>query len=367
MRLVKQRPATWAMLAFLTLAAEFVLEALPGFGPLLGKIVVPLVACGMLYAAAAADRGERPSLLLAASAFRAPAPAILAVVAAGALTFAAEAFAAWWIADVNLLARDAAGGELSTTAIAGIYTIGVLASLPLTFVPFHVLFERVAPGAAFAASWQRIRAEHAAAARLCGGVAGAAGLRHPHDGHRPRAGAAAVGGVVVRRVEGRVRRARAAAGLSAGDGQTDGRRRNPVAGSTAASVTSTAVTRAAGGPCRHHAMTALDRRRLALHVRLDAARRGGCAPSPRPQRVGSRDHRVAIAHALHAAADDEPPRDHSRYPTWREYRNSAVTVFASVMRPRSTAANISPTLIAPISRNSPSSSFAPTCVSPVAT
>jgi hypothetical protein len=153
MRLVRQRPATWAMLAFLTLAAEFALEATPGFGPTLGKIVVPLVACGMLYAAAAADCGAGPSLLHAAAAFRAPVPAILAVVAAGALTFAAEAFTAWWVAGVNLLSPDAAGGALTATAIAGIYAIGILASLPLTFVPFHVLFERVAPGAAFAASW----------------------------------------------------------------------------------------------------------------------------------------------------------------------------------------------------------------------
>jgi len=153
MRLVKRQPATWAMLAFLTLAAEFALEAVPGFGPVLGKIVVPLVACGMLYAAAAADRGEKPSLFHALTAFRAPAPAILAVVAAGALTFAAEAFAAWWVADVNLLGPDAGAGDLTTAAIAGIYAIGILASLPLTFVPFHVLFEQVAPGAAFAVSW----------------------------------------------------------------------------------------------------------------------------------------------------------------------------------------------------------------------
>jgi len=151
--LVKQRPATWAMLAFLTLATEFVLEAVPGFGPTLGKIVGPLVACGMLYAAAAADRGAKPQLLHAVTVFRAPAPTILAIVAAGALTFAAEAFAAWWVADVNLLSPEPSAGELSTTAIAGIYVIGILASLPLTFVPFLVLFERVAPGAAFAASW----------------------------------------------------------------------------------------------------------------------------------------------------------------------------------------------------------------------
>jgi len=153
MRLVKQRPGTWALLAVLTLAAEFVLEAMPGVGPTLGKIVVPLVACGMLYAAAAADRGAKPTLLYAVTAFRAPTPAILAVVATGALTFAAEALTAWWVAGVNLLSPDPSGDELSTTAIAGIYAIGILASLPLTFVPFHVLFERVAPGAAFAASW----------------------------------------------------------------------------------------------------------------------------------------------------------------------------------------------------------------------
>ena len=36
----------------------------------------------------------------------------------------------------------------------GIYAIGILASLPLTFVPFHLLFERVAPGAAIVASWR---------------------------------------------------------------------------------------------------------------------------------------------------------------------------------------------------------------------
>ena len=153
MRLVKRRPATWAMLAFLTLATEFALEAVPGFGPALGKVAGPLVACGMLYAAAAADRGARPSVLDAVTAFRAPAPTIVAIVAAALLTFAAEAFTAWWVADVNLLSPESSAGALSTTTITGIYAIGILASLPLTFVPFHVLFERAAPGAAFAASW----------------------------------------------------------------------------------------------------------------------------------------------------------------------------------------------------------------------
>lgn len=153
MRLVKRSPATWGALAFLTLAAEIALEVVPGFGPTLGKIVVPLVACGLLYAAAAADRGAAPSLRHAVAAFGAPAPAIAAVVATGLLTFAAEALVAWWIADVNLLATGSASDALSLPQVGGIYTIGILASLPLTFVPFHVLFERVGIGAAFAASW----------------------------------------------------------------------------------------------------------------------------------------------------------------------------------------------------------------------
>lgn len=153
MRLVKRRPAIWALLAFVTLATEFALQALPAMGPSLGKIIGPLVACGMLFAAAAADRGAPPRAAHALAAFRAPAGTMLAIIVAGALTFAAEAFAAWWIAGVNLLATDSSSDELSLSAIAGIYAIGILASLPLTFVPFHVLFERVAPGRSFAASF----------------------------------------------------------------------------------------------------------------------------------------------------------------------------------------------------------------------
>lgn len=152
MRLVKRGLGTWAALAFITLATELALHALPGAGPAIGKIVGPLVACGLLYAAAAADSGAAPRLAHAIAAFRAPAGAMVAIVVAGALTFAAEAFAAWWIASVDLLSTDSTG-DLSATAIGGIYAIGILASLPLTFVPFHVLFDRVGPGQAFAASF----------------------------------------------------------------------------------------------------------------------------------------------------------------------------------------------------------------------
>ncbi len=153
MRLFKRAPATWMGLAVLTLACELGLKALPGASGLLGEIVTPLVACGLVYAAAAADRRAALSLRLAVAAFGAGGGAMFAVVAADLLVFAAQALAAWWIADANLLALESTSTDLSVAAILGIQTTGILAALPFTFVPFHVLLERVPPGAAFAASW----------------------------------------------------------------------------------------------------------------------------------------------------------------------------------------------------------------------
>ena len=153
MRLFKRAPATWAALAVITIVAEFVLQAVPGLGALLSQAVTPLVACGLIYAAAAADSGASPSLRHAVKAFRAPAGAVFAVIASALLTFAAEVFAAWWVAGTNLLAGVGAATSLSVPALTGIYAIGILASLPIMFVPFHALLEKVPPGAAFAASW----------------------------------------------------------------------------------------------------------------------------------------------------------------------------------------------------------------------
>ncbi len=153
MRLFKRAPWTWMGLAVITLAAELAVKAVPGVGSALSQFVTPLVACGLIFAAAAADRAAAPSLKHAIAAFRAPLPAIAAITASALVTFAAEAFAAWWIADANLLAGANATVNLSPAAVVGIYALGILASLPVMFVPFHVLFERVAPVAAFATSW----------------------------------------------------------------------------------------------------------------------------------------------------------------------------------------------------------------------
>jgi hypothetical protein len=153
MRLFKRAPVTWAGLAVITIAAEFALRAVPGLGPLLSQAVAPLVACGLIYAAAAADRGAEPALRHAVQAFRAPASAIFAIIASALVTFAAEAFAGWWIAGANLLDTAGVAADLTPAALLGIYTIGILASLPIMFVPFHALLENAPLRAAFAASW----------------------------------------------------------------------------------------------------------------------------------------------------------------------------------------------------------------------
>lgn len=153
MRLFKRAPGTWVGLAIVTVLAELALKAVPGVGALLSQLVTPLVACGMVYAAAASDRGASPSVRDAARAFRAAPGAIAAIIASALVAFAAEAFAAWWIADANLLDSGAGSTELSTAAITGILAMGILASLPVMFVPFHVLFEDVGGAAAFTASW----------------------------------------------------------------------------------------------------------------------------------------------------------------------------------------------------------------------
>ena len=60
----------------------------------------------MIYAAAAAD-GAQPRRSTMFEGVWPPAAALIAIVAASLVTFAAQSLAAWWIADANLL--DSAG------------------------------------------------------------------------------------------------------------------------------------------------------------------------------------------------------------------------------------------------------------------
>ena len=152
MRLFKLAPVTWCLLGLVTLATDFGLQLVPGIGVAASKVIVPLVECGMLIGAGALDRGQPLSLRYTLTAFGARPGAVAAIVIAALAVFAAEALAAFYFGGANLLAPDPETGELSSAAVTGIVIAGALASLPVAFVPFAVLFSDASFADAFVTS-----------------------------------------------------------------------------------------------------------------------------------------------------------------------------------------------------------------------
>ena len=152
MRLWKRGPVVMSVLGAITIVSQFAFEVWPEAGSLVAKVVVPLVACGMLYAAEAAERGERPRLWHAIAAFRAPAGAIAAVVLSSAITFAAEWFAADRLAGIDLLRPGGPPADFDAATAFAVYAVGVVVSLPMTLVPLAALFGGASFGASFAVS-----------------------------------------------------------------------------------------------------------------------------------------------------------------------------------------------------------------------
>ena len=152
MRLFKHAPFRWCALGLITLATEIGLQLVPGFGVAAARVIVPVVECGMLLGAAALDRGARLDIGYAFAAFRAPAGALVAIVGSALLVFAAEALAGYALAGVNLLADNAADAEMTPIELFGVFAIGALASLPVTFVPLAALLAHASCGRAFASS-----------------------------------------------------------------------------------------------------------------------------------------------------------------------------------------------------------------------
>ena len=152
MRLWKRGPATFAALAFVTLVASIALEPVPVVGFIASNVLAPLLATGMLFASLAADRGDQPRLRHAIAPFAAPVSSQVTVVMAGLVAFAAEALAAWQFADVNLLLPTLRGDDMSMHVVIEIYLAGIVASMPLTFVPFAALFDGCGMRDAFATS-----------------------------------------------------------------------------------------------------------------------------------------------------------------------------------------------------------------------
>lgn len=149
----RRAPVAWVALTALLVAVEFSFALLPEPWTLIGVAVTPLVGGGLVYAAAAIDRGARPTPALAFRAFRANGRDVLAVVVANALSWLLAALALWWLTGEPPLGGAHAGASTVAEALAAM-VLSVLATLPFGFVPYHALLEGAGPSAALRASWQ---------------------------------------------------------------------------------------------------------------------------------------------------------------------------------------------------------------------
>lgn len=150
LRLFKAAPLRFAALAVAIIAAELLLGLVPVAGRPAAAIIVPILACSLLYASLATDRGDKPRAVHLVAPFAAPVTALVAIVLASVAIFAVEWVVAWQADGIDLLAGESEGMRGSTIAL--VYALGVLASLPLTLVPLHALFENARVGEAFASS-----------------------------------------------------------------------------------------------------------------------------------------------------------------------------------------------------------------------
>lgn len=151
-RVWKRGPFTFSAMALLVLLTGIVLEPIPIAKLVAVNVLAPLLTCGLLYACLAADRGDRPRLSQLVVVFAAPLRSQAAIVVAGFLVTLVQTAVAWSIAGINLLMPLPDATDLTPSAVATLYAVGTLASLPLTFVPMAVLFDSESPGRAFALS-----------------------------------------------------------------------------------------------------------------------------------------------------------------------------------------------------------------------
>jgi hypothetical protein len=151
-RLWKRGPFAFSVMAVVLIVTVVALEPVPIAGLLAANVLAPLLASGFLYGSLAADRDSRPRVAHLLAVFVAPPRAQLAIVAAGLFVTMVESVVAWALADVNLLMPTGEMARLPTSVIVSVYAAGVLASLPVTFVPMAVLFDSESPGTAFASS-----------------------------------------------------------------------------------------------------------------------------------------------------------------------------------------------------------------------
>lgn len=154
MRLWKRSPVVFCLQALVILVVTVTFEPVPVLGFVAANVIAPLLSCGLLYSSLAADRNGKARMVHLFAVFAAPLRAQVAAIAAGLVVLVAESAAAWSMAEVNLLYPVPDAANLSPEVIIGIYAIGVLASLPVTFVPMAALFDGEDVREAFAQSWR---------------------------------------------------------------------------------------------------------------------------------------------------------------------------------------------------------------------
>jgi len=152
MRLFKRAPLRWCVLGAITLGAELFLERVPGIGVAAATVIVPVIECGMLLGAAAVDRGAPLQIRYATAAFKAPVPALAAIVLSALFVYAVESLAAYALTGANLLVDPPDDARITPSALLEVAGVATLASLPFVFVPLSVLLEQAGFGRAFATS-----------------------------------------------------------------------------------------------------------------------------------------------------------------------------------------------------------------------
>lgn len=151
-RMWKRQSAVFSLMAVIVLVASIAFDAVPIAGLVASNVIAPLLACGFIYGGLAVDSHDRPRFTHLFAVFAAPPRAQVAVVVAGLAVTLVESAAAWALADVNLFLPSPDTGSLSATTVLAIYAVGILASMPVQFVPMAVLFDGEAPASAFASS-----------------------------------------------------------------------------------------------------------------------------------------------------------------------------------------------------------------------
>jgi hypothetical protein len=151
MRLFRRHPVGFCALAVAVIFIELLLDLLPVVGRPAANVIVPVLACSLLYAALAIDRGDRPRLVHLLAPFAAPVGAIATVIVASLVVFAVEWTVAWHLTGRNLLNVEDMG-ELGTVSAFAVYGGGVAVALPLTLVPLFAMFEQASMRDAFTGS-----------------------------------------------------------------------------------------------------------------------------------------------------------------------------------------------------------------------